>query len=88
MGSWLARVLIAASIASTMACGKRHRPPVYGGDAPAGGAPGVHSRYREMTWAEYYAEVTDRVWKRGGTVVWISPPSVRKVKRDGAPVAE
>lgn len=29
---------------------------------------------REMTWAEYYTEVMERVRRRGGMVIWVNPP--------------
>lgn len=31
-----------------------------------------------MTWAEYYADVHERAWRNGATVVWITPPRVKK----------
>jgi hypothetical protein len=34
-------------------------------------------RRREMTWGEYYTEITERARRRGTMVVWISPPSLR-----------
>ena len=37
------------------------------------------SRYREMTWNEYYARVRERAWRKGALVVWLNPPRVRKV---------
>jgi hypothetical protein len=81
----VAIALLVASIAGAPACASRSSQPKTADDATVGVREGTASRYREMTWAEYYAEVTERVWKRGGIVVWVSPPSVRRVKR---PVAD
>ena len=82
-----ARVLLIASLAGGPACAARNGRVEHGANAAGSvqreSAP--VSRYREMTWAEYYADVTDRVWKRGGTVVWVSPPNVRKAKRPAPP---
>ena len=76
--------LLAGLIACTSACAARDARPRDGASAQRAAAPAgdaqVSSRYREMTWAEYYTEVTERVWKRGGTVLWISPPNVRRVQ--------
>jgi hypothetical protein len=87
MRSAVARVLLASALVVATACGARQIRPEHSSqaaaDAPETGA--VQSRYREMTWPEYYSEVTDRVWKRGGTVVWVSPPRVRKAKPADAP---
>jgi hypothetical protein len=75
-----ALVLLIAALAGGSACAARDgRAEHAAGSVQRESAP--VSRYREMTWAEYYGAVTDRVWKRGGTVVWISPPNVRKAKR-------
>lgn len=82
-----AAALLASSIAGGFACTHDAPRANSANDATAGSKPGVVSRYREMTWAEYYAEVTERVWRRGGTVVWISPPNVRKGKRPAATAA-
>ena len=72
--------MLIGSVAAGSACTARDAQPKTG-TGTVGMREGTASRYREMTWAEYYTEVTERVWKRGGTVVWISPPSVRKAKR-------
>lgn len=40
------------------------------------------SRWREMTWAEYYADVQDKAWRRGAVVIWVETPRVRKAARD------
>ena len=86
MGSVLVRALLVGSLVSASACAARQAQPKHGGAAAQPSTPErVHSRYREMSWAEYYAEVTERVWKRGGMVVWINPPHVRSVKQDDAP---
>jgi len=36
------------------------------------------ARFREMTWAEYYADVRERAFRNNATVIWITPPSVTK----------
>lgn len=58
----------AASAAPLAACPKRRKP----------------SRFREMTWAEYYADVKERAWRNAATVIWITPPRVKK-PRAGPP---
>jgi hypothetical protein len=73
--------MLVGSIGSASACGARDARPEHAGSAIETSPSKTPTRYREMTWAEYYTEVTERVWKRGGTVVWISPPNVRKGKR-------
>jgi hypothetical protein len=40
------------------------------------------SRWREMTWAEYYMDVEERAWRRGGRVIWIEPPRVKRERRE------
>ena len=39
------------------------------------------SRWREMTWPEYYMDVESRAWRRGAVVIWIEPPRVSKAPR-------
>jgi hypothetical protein len=75
--------LLVGSIAGAPACATRDAQPQHGGSAAAAETKEevIPTRYREMTWAEYYTEVTERMWRRGGTVIWISPPNVRKGKR-------
>jgi hypothetical protein len=80
--------VLASSIVAAGACAARDARPADSGKAAKTEPPTVQSRYREMTWPEYYREVTERVWKRGGTVVWISPPHVRKAKRSDTPAVE
>ena len=36
--------------------------------------PTQNSRWRAMTWAEYYNDVTERARKRGIALIWIVPP--------------
>ena len=48
---------------------------------PTQSAKPATSRWREMTWPEYYDSVMRNAWKRGATVVWINPPEVRKVEQ-------
>jgi len=50
--------------------------------APCPLASSPQSRWREMTWWEYYREVEDRAWRRGGVVIWVEPPRVATVSRD------
>ena len=72
-------------------CGARAAAPAHSAAdaatlAPsAGGAPGVacarpsgRARFREMTWDEYYADVRERAWRQNATIIWITPPSMRK----------
>jgi hypothetical protein len=74
--------LLVGSIGGASACAARDARPQHGSSAgETTTSVMTPTRYREMTWAEYYTEITERVWKRGGTVVWISPPNVRKGKR-------
>jgi hypothetical protein len=43
-------------------------------DAKAAESTRAASRVREVTWAEYYTAIEERVRQRGGTVIWINPP--------------
>jgi hypothetical protein len=38
-------------------------------------------RGREMTLAEYYAEVEYQAWRHGATVIWVDTPPVTTVPR-------
>jgi hypothetical protein len=38
-------------------------------------------RWREMTLAEYYAEVEYQAWRHGATVIWVDSPPVTTVPR-------
>jgi hypothetical protein len=52
-------------------------PPAAGtevADAKAPESNRAASRVREVTWAEYYTEVEQRVRQHGGMVIWINPP--------------
>jgi hypothetical protein len=40
--------------------------------------PRKPSRFREMTWQEYYADVRERAWRNSATIIWITPPKVKK----------
>ena len=59
--------------------------PVANAGAPAASAcdPAAQalSRWREMTWPEYYMDVESRAWRRGAVVIWIEPPRVGKAPR-------
>ena len=50
------------------------------GSAPLAACPTPrrHSRFREMTWAEYYNDVKERAWRNAAIIIWITPPKVRK----------
>ena len=48
---------------------------------PTAPAAAAMSRWREMTWAEYYMDVEERAWRRGGRVIWVDPPRVDKARR-------
>jgi hypothetical protein len=58
-------------------------PPKTSGSAPTPEAakPPKSSRWREMTWAEYYSEVKERAWRRNAEVIWIWPPRVERVPK-------
>jgi len=60
------------------ACAARGARPEHASTsaAPAERTPEEESRWREMTWAEYYSDVMERARKRGVMVVWINPPPV------------
>jgi hypothetical protein len=45
-------------------------------------AGGSASRWRQMTWAEYYLDVESQAWRRGGRVIWIEPPRVSRAARE------
>jgi hypothetical protein len=49
---------------------------------PCPQAESVQSRWREMTWAEYYLDVESSAWRRGARVIWVEPPRVTRVARD------
>ena len=42
------------------------------------------SRFREMTWEEYYTEVRERAWRNAATIIWITPPNVRRRRPEPA----
>lgn len=62
------------------ACAARNAPAQHPTAAMAGGATCnslAHPRQnRELTWAEYYAGITQEASRRGAMVVWVNPPSV------------
>jgi hypothetical protein len=39
-------------------------------------------RWRQMTLAEYYAEVEYQAWRHGATVIWVDSPPVTTVPRE------
>ncbi len=43
--------------------------------------PQPSSPWREMTWAEYYADVRERAARRGVEVIWVTPPDVRRARK-------
>jgi hypothetical protein len=45
---------------------------------------GRSSRWRKMTWAEYYSDVKERAWRRNADVIWIWPPRVERVPKTAA----
>ena len=79
---------IACVVAAFVFCGcaARNAEPRYaathaGMASASDGAcdPNQHaSRYREMTWNEYYGRVKENAWRRGASVIWLHPPRVRK----------
>ena len=84
--------LALASACSLIAGCAAHRPqpapsttPVASASAPADPAcaPAAQalSRWREMTWPEYYMDVESRAWRRGAVVIWIEPPRVSKAPK-------
>jgi hypothetical protein len=44
-------------------------------------SPQPASPWREMTWAEYYADVSERASRRDVEVIWITPPDVRQARK-------
>jgi hypothetical protein len=34
-----------------------------------------------MTWAEYYADVSERASRRDVEVIWVTPPDVREARK-------
>jgi hypothetical protein len=81
----VARVLASCLLGS--ACAHHAAPHANSSLAPACSSPAqahspAQSRWREMTWAEYYAEVERHAWRSGATVIWIETPLVSKVPRD------
>jgi hypothetical protein len=50
--------------------------------SPCSQADGPDSRWRQMTWAEYYLDVESQAWRRGGRVIWIEPPRVSRAARE------
>jgi hypothetical protein len=43
--------------------------------------PQPASPWREMTWAEYHADVSERASRRDVEVIWITPPDVRQARK-------
>lgn len=39
------------------------------------------SSWREMTWAEYRADVSERAARRGVEVIWITRPDLQKAEK-------
>jgi hypothetical protein len=81
------RSVVVVCVLLASACAARDARPEHSGkvEAQAGESSTVRPRYREMTWPEYYTDVMDRAWRNGATVVWVSPPQVRKGKPKAAP---
>ena len=42
------------------------------------------SRFREMTWDEYYTDVRERAWRNAATIIWITPPKVKRRRPEAA----
>jgi hypothetical protein len=70
------------------ACAARAARPEHAKPADGARAASQATRYREMTWAEYYTDVMERASKRGVTVVWVNPPPVRPADRPAAEKSE
>ena len=81
---WVARfgvaVALLAGCASRSAPAPRTADTAAAASAPLAACPkrGKASRFREMTWAEYYNDVRERAWRNAATIIWITPPNVRK----------
>jgi hypothetical protein len=79
---WAVRAVVAVLLLA--GCASQPAPTVQTADsaasAPLAACPKLskRSRFREMTWAEYYADVRERAWRNAATVIWITPPKVRK----------
>jgi hypothetical protein len=80
MGRSDAGVLLVGVIALLACATQASKPPEHAetprtaAAAEATGASRSDSRAREVTWAQYYTEVEQRVRQRGGMVIWINPP--------------
>ena len=68
-----ARTFVVAAFTAS-ACATQAAPPQHAGTCVSG-AP--DRRFREMTWHEYYSQVSERAWRSGATVIWVNPPNVR-----------
>jgi hypothetical protein len=66
-----ASLLIASALLST-GCAARSSGPARPNTVVQ--QPTQNSRWREMTWNEYYADVVERARKRGIMLIWIQPP--------------
>ena len=86
MRALLAALICAAALAGCAA--SQVPPPNTAGSRPTPeeAKPPKSSRWREMTWAEYYSEVKERAWRRNAEVIWIWPPRVERVPKTVAEV--
>ena len=58
------------------ACAARQSAPPVAISARQRAANDERAERRHARWAEYYAEVMERMRKHGGLVIWIAPPQV------------
>lgn len=76
---------LAASLALAACAGPAASAPVSTASSQASSAcaQGAQqpSPWREMTWAEYYADVSERAARRNVEVIWVTPPDVREARR-------
>ena len=84
MRPWVASALVVSALLVVSACAARNAHPEHASTpAKSQGAAQKsesESRWREMTWAEYYNAVMENARRRGAMVVWINPPPVREVQ--------
>jgi hypothetical protein len=91
--STLALLVLAACACAMSACAARSPQPEHpsaGGSGASGAAcaPKVAgSRFREMTWSEYYARVKENAWRHSAMVIWVHPPRVHAAARSATATA-
>ncbi len=78
-------LLLLSALLSTSCAARRSGPAR---PNPTVQQPTQNSRWREMTWNEYYNDVVERARKRGIALIWIVPPKpVARAERSNEPAA-